>query len=313
MITDRVRITDVAPRDGLQNEPGFVPTEQKAALVRAIAASGVDEIEVTSFVSSKWVPQLGDAAQLCDLLREGKPSGVVYSALVPNEQGLQGALGANDRAGFRLIDKVSVFAAASETFSQRNTNGTIAETLARFGPVIRAAHGAGLAVRGYVSCAVACPFEGPIDPWAVAAVAGQMADLGIEEIDLGDTIGAGTRETIGRVISTTLEYLDESHGWSDASRLTVHLHDTGGLAAECVRVALELGVRSFDGAAGGLGGCPYAATPERRAPGNISTDALLEAVERAELRHGVDRARLAEAAALAASCAASARASGAPR
>ncbi|HZW08312.1 MAG TPA: hydroxymethylglutaryl-CoA lyase [Phycisphaerales bacterium] len=308
---DRVRITDVAPRDGLQNEPGFVPTAQKAALVRAIAASGVDEVEITSFVSPKRVPQLADAAALCDLLREDKPAGVLFSALAPNEQGLGGVLAANDRAGRRLIDKVSVFTAASESFSRNNTNATIDETLARFAPVVRTAHGAGLVVRGYVSCVVACPFEGPIDPWAVAAVAGRLADLGIEEIDLGDTIGAGSPETVGRVISTALEYLDESHGWSDASRLTLHLHDTGGRASECVRVALELGVRSFDGATGGLGGCPYASTPGRRAPGNLSTVDLVDAVERAGLRHRVDRSRLDQAEAAAADCLGSARGSGA--
>jgi hydroxymethylglutaryl-CoA lyase len=298
-MAERVRVTDVAPRDGLQNEPGVVPTSQKAALVRAIASSGVDEVEVTSFVSPRWVPQLGDAAALCDVLAADKPEGVIYSALVPNERGLAGVLEANGRAGFRLIDKVSVFAAASETFSRRNTNGGIAEVLERFGPVVRGAHGAGLGVRGYVSCAVACPFEGPIDPVAVASVASRLADLGVEEIDLGDTVGAGTAETAGRMLSTVLEGLDDSHGWADASRVTVHLHDTLGRAGECVRVALELGVRSFDGAAGGLGGCPFASKPGERAPGNIATAALLDEIERAGLRHGVDRTALHEAGTLA--------------
>lgn len=305
-----VRITDVAPRDGLQNESGFVPTAEKAGLVRAIAACGVDEIEVTSFVSPKWVPQLGDAPALCDLLASDKPAAMVYSALVPNERGMEGVLAANEKAGRRVIDKVAVFTAASETFSRKNTNASIAETFERIAPVVRLAHGQGLAVRGYVSCVVACPFEGPIEPLAVAAVAGRLAELGVEEIDLGDTIGGGTPETIGRMISTTLQSLDECLGWDDASRVTLHLHDTRGLAASCLRVALELGIRSFDASAAGLGGCPYASTPKARAPGNIDTLVLLDEIERAGLRHRVDRARLIEAASLAVRLAGEARARG---
>jgi len=296
---ERVRITDVAPRDGLQNEPGFVPTASKAELVRALSGAGVREVEVTSFVRPEWVPQLGDAAALCDLLAGHKPEGVRYSALVPNEKGLEGVLAANERAGMKLIDKVSVFTAASETFSRKNTNGSIAETIERFRPVVAGAQRNGLAVRGYVSCVVACPFEGPIEPFAVAAVATRLADLGVDEIDLGDTIGAGTGATFGRVLSTTLQALDEAHEWTDASRVTVHLHDTHGLAAECVRVALELGVRSFDGSVAGLGGCPFASTPERRAPGNISTELLVREVERAGLRHEVDMDALGAAAEMA--------------
>lgn len=298
-MSEIVRIADVAPRDGLQNESGFVPTAEKAVLVGMLAASGVDEVEVTSFVSPKWVPQLGDAADLCELLAKTKARGVVYSALVPNERGLHGVLEANRRAGSRVIDKVSVFTAASETFSRRNTNASIAETLERFAPVVAGARKEGLAVRGYVSCMVACPFEGPTEPWAVASVAGRLADLGVDEIDLADTIGAGTPESVGRAVSTVLQSLDESHGWLDADRLTVHLHDTHGRAGDCVRVALELGVRSFDAAAGGLGGCPYASAEGLRAPGNIATATLLDAVERAGLRHRVDRAKLNDAAALA--------------
>ncbi len=347
---ERVRITDVAPRDGLQNEAGLVPTEQKAALVRALAGCGLDEVEVTSFVSPKWVPQLGDAAELCDMLAQDKPEGVVYSALVPNERGMAGVLAANERAGFRLIDKVGIFTAASESFSQKNTNATIAETIERFRPVVRLAHEQGIAVRGYVSCVIACPFEGVIEPLAVAAVAGQLVALGVEEIDLGDTIGAGTGETIGRMLATVLEALEGHRGsrWhgspscadggsrghgspnradkekqdgpdakkthgsesratgsratgsrsigSEPSRVMLHLHDTHGRAAEGVRVALELGVRSFDGAVAGLGGCPYAGTAEARAPGNIATSVLLDEVERCGYRHGVDRSKLAVAA-----------------
>ena len=290
---ERVRITDVGPRDGLQNEAGFVPTAEKAALVRALALSGVDEVEVTSFVSPKWVPQLGDAAELCQMIGEDKPKGVVYSALVPNERGMEGVLSANERAGRRLIDKVGVFTAASETFSRKNTNATIAETIERFGPVVRLARQHGIRVRGYVSCVVACPFEGEIEPLAVASVAGRLMDLGVDELDLGDTIGAGAAESVGRMLAVVLGALDESHGGS--SDVTLHLHDTHGRAAECVRVGLELGIRSFDSSVAGLGGCPYAGTGDNRAPGNIGTGVLLGAVEAAGLSHGVDRWRLGEA------------------
>lgn len=302
---EQVRITEVGPRDGLQNEAGFVPTDRKAELVRALAGCGVDEVEVTSFVSPRWVPQLGDAAELCDMLAIDKPKGVVYSALVPNERGMEGVLAANARAGRRLIDKIGVFTAASESFSRRNTNASIAESIERFRPVLRLAREHGISVRGYVSCVVACPFEGPIEPLAVAAVAGRLVDLGVDEIDLGDTIGAGTAETIGRMLSTTLEALDESHGsengstWNDASRVTLHLHDTLARGAEGIRVALKLGVRSFDGSVAGLGGCPFAGAAGSRAPGNIATSLLLDTIEQAGLGHGVDRAKLAEASALA--------------
>ena len=308
---DRVRITDVAPRDGLQNEPGSIPTEAKARLVRALARSGVDEIEVTSFVSARSVPQLGDAAELCDMLAAGVPSAATLSALVPNEKGLEGVLAVNRRAGRVLLSKVAVFTAASETFTRRNINAGIAESIARFAPVVAGAHGAGLAVRGYISCAVACPFEGPIDPWSVAAVAGSLADLGVDEIDLGDTIGAGTRGSVGHMLETVMEYLDDSRGWSDASRLTLHLHDTAGHAADCARAAMEMGLRSFDSAAGGLGGCPFASTPGRRAPGNIATSTLVRAVRDQGLRCAVDPERFAECDRVAAELAAIARSDGA--
>lgn len=291
-MTDRARITDVAPRDGLQNEPlrggAPIPTAQKAALVRALAASGVDEVEITSFVSARWIPQLGDAAELCALLAEDKPGGVVYSALVPNERGMQGLLAANAAAGRRLIDKASVFTAASETFSLRNTNATIAETIERFRPVVASARENGLALRGYVSCAIECPFEGPIAPSAAARVVGELRRLGIEEIDLGDTIGAGTPERTAALLSAVA---DEA----PVGALVLHLHDTFGRATACVRQALAMGVRSFDGSAGGLGGCPFASTAHARAPGNISTRLLVQTVHSAGVRTGVDLDRLAEA------------------
>ena len=299
---ERVRITDVSPRDGLQNEPlsetgGAIPTERKAELVRAVAASGVDEVELTSFVSPKWVPQLGDAPALCAMLAGYKPEGVSFSALVPNERGMAGLIAANESATAAqgrvpLIDKASVFTAASETFSLRNTNASIAETLARFEPVIAMAKGAGLAVRGYISCVVECPFEGPIEPDAVAGVAERLSRLGVDEVDLGDTIGKATPETIARVIEAVSSRVP-------VNRLVIHLHDTFGGASDCVRESLRLGVRSFDGSAGGLGGCPYASTGGRRAPGNIATSVLVAAIESAGYTTGVDADRLQTASMLA--------------
>jgi hydroxymethylglutaryl-CoA lyase len=302
---EKVRITDVSPRDGLQNEAGVIPTSEKAELVRRLARSGVDEVEVSSFVSAKWVPQLGDAAELFGLLSAGDGRGPLLSALVPNERGLDSALEVNARAGRALIGKVSVFTAASETFSKKNTNATIAETIERFRPVVTRAHGAGLAVRGYVSCVVACPFEGAIGPGAVVDVCRRLLELGVDELDLGDTIGAGRAGTMRALLEACAAAFPLSGG---KAPVTVHLHDTFGHAAECVRVALELGCRSFDGSAAGLGGCPYAGTAEKRAPGNISTELLVATVEAAGFRTGVDRAALGEAAAFASSIVAKARA-----
>jgi hydroxymethylglutaryl-CoA lyase len=298
-MTRRVRITDVAPRDGLQNEPGVIDVASKVRLVELLARTGIDEIEVTSFVSPKWVPQLGDCAQVCDALATiANDRWPMLSALVPNEKGLAGALDANRRAGRSLLRKVSVFTAASETFSQRNTNASVAETIRRFEPVVKGAREAGLLVRGYVSCIVACPFEGPVAPGRVREVADLLAAAGVDELDLGDTIGAGTPETIRAV----LEDVGRSHPLDDASRpVTLHLHDTFGRAAACVRTALDLGVRSFDGAAGGLGGCPYAAVEGQRAPGNISTELLVRTLREAGFEAGVDEMALAEAGRFAAS------------
>ncbi len=299
-MSEHVRITDVSPRDGLQNESGVIPTDGKASLVRALVASGVDEVEVSSFVSPKWVPQLGDAAALFAMLAGDTPGGVMCSALVPNERGLDAALAVNGAAGRALIRKVSVFTAASETFSQRNTNASIAETLARFRPVIERAQGAGLRVRGYVSCIVACPFEGAIPPAAVADVSARLLELGIDELDLGDTIGRATPDSVEAVLIDVLERTNLSATNRDGDpSLTLHLHDTFGTAGSCVERALELGVRSFDGSVAGLGGCPYASTPGERAPGNIATETLVGVAHRMGYSTGVDLDALGRAAALA--------------
>lgn len=290
-----VRITDVSPRDGLQNEPGVITTADKARLVRFLCETGVDEVEVSSFVSAKWVPQLGDAAELFALLA-ADPPGPLLSALVPNERGLQAALDVNQRAGRALIGKVSVFTAASETFARKNTNATIAETIDRFVPVVQEARKHNLRVRGYVSCVVACPFEGPITPAAVVDVSRRLIDLGVDELDLGDTIGAATPHAI-------LALLNAIGGvWplSGAGPLiTLHLHDTFGRAASCVEQALDMGIRSFDGSAAGLGGCPYASVPGKRAPGNIATDTLVRTIHAAGYETGVDLEALGRASALA--------------
>ncbi len=307
----RVRITDVSPRDGLQNEPLVIPAADKARLVELLCATGVDEVEVTSFVSPKWVPQLGDGAQVFAALAARFPAGAprpMFSALVPNEMGLEAALGVNHAAGRPVVEKVSLFTAASETFSRKNTNASIAETFARFAPVLERAAAAGLRVRLYVSCVVACPFEGQIAPDTVAAVARQgllamrrahearpagTPGLGGIEIDLGDTIGAATPETLAPVIDLTLALPEWGHGRGPEASLVLHLHDTFGRAGSCVTRALAMGVRSFDSAAGGLGGCPYASTPGRRAPGNISTATLVRAVREAGFEAGIDDAALA--------------------
>ncbi|MCC6950190.1 MAG: hydroxymethylglutaryl-CoA lyase [Phycisphaerales bacterium] len=319
----RVRITDVSPRDGLQNEPGVIPASEKARLVELLCLAGVDEVEVTSFVSPRWVPQLGDGAEVFAALAARFPPGTrrpMFSALVPNDRGLDGALAVNRAAGRALIEKVSLFTAASETFSRRNTNASIAETFDRFVPVLDRAAVAGLRVRLYVSCVVACPFEGPIAPDTVATVARQglqamqrahdsrpagAPGLAGIEIDLGDTIGAATPETIAPAIERTLALPEWGHARGPEAALVLHLHDTFGKAASCVTRALSLGVRSFDSAAGGLGGCPYASTPGKRAPGNIATTALVRAIREAGFEAAVDDEALARASEFAAGLAAS--------
>lgn len=293
-MSDRVRITEVGPRDGLQNEPGIVPTAEKVRLVELCAATGVDEIEVTSFVSPKWVPQLGDATQVFDDLRgfSAEHDHPPFSALVPNDKGMTAAIEVARTP--LLLEKIAVFTAASEAFARKNINAGIDESFARFTSIIGMARNSSptgaLRVRGYVSCAIACPFEGPVAPKAVASVVRSLLMLGCDEVDLGDTIGAATPETTRSLLTAVLPEMG-----SDGSRhdqLTLHLHDTNGRAADCVRAALDMGVRSFDGSVAGIGGCPYASTPGKRAPGNISTETLVRTVHAAGYHTGVDLDRL---------------------
>jgi hydroxymethylglutaryl-CoA lyase len=275
-VSDRfVRITEVGPRDGLQNEKQVIPAEAKVAFVDLLSEARFPEIEVSSFVSPKWVPQLGDAAEVFARIR--RRPGTVYSALVPNERGMEGALAAR-------ADKIAVFAAASESFSQRNTGGSIDEVLARFLPVIAAARAAGLPVRGYVSCVVRCPYEGPVAPGAVRTVVDRLLALGVDEIDLGETLGVAMPDDIARLYDGIAPAIAPG-------RTTLHLHDTNGRALDNARAALALGVRSFDSSAGGLGGCPYA--PGAR--GNVDTVSLLSMLESEGYETGVDRAAAAAA------------------
>jgi hydroxymethylglutaryl-CoA lyase len=330
---ERVRITDVSPRDGLQNEPGFVPTQQKAELVELLCKTGVDEVEVTSFVSPKWVPQLGDANELLSILaskrrvehalpspsqKEGggqnsadvSPRRPLLSSLVPNERGLAAALAASAAVGRAILDRVSVFTAASETFSRNNTNASIAETIERFRPMVPIARDAGLDLRGYVSCAIACPYEGPVAPARVGETARSLCDLGIAEIDLGDTIGAGTTDTVRAMLGEVLGVLA---GHPVRPWLTLHLHDTFGHAADCVRAALDLGIRSFDGSVAGLGGCPYASRPGKPAPGNIDTQLLVRTIHAAGYETGVNLDALARAAEFARKIVGDSRAAAVPK
>ena len=271
---ERIRITEVGPRDGLQNEARAVSTDVKVAFIDLLSASGVAEIEVSSFVSSRWVPQLGDASEVFARIQRRK--GVTYSALVPNEQGLDAAM-----ALASPPDKIAVFTAASETFSRKNTNATIAQTLERFAPVIRRSRDARKPVRAYISCAVACPYEGPTDPQNVRSVAGKLLDLGVDETDLGDTIGVAAPSDIDLLYEGLA-------GLLKPGQTTLHLHDTRGTALTCAYRAFELGVRSFDSSCVGLGGCPYAPG----AAGNLATEDLVYTFNKMDCDTGVDLRRL---------------------
>lgn len=275
-MADEVLVFEMSPRDGLQNETAMIATADKVALVDLLSAAGFAKIETASFVSPKWVPQMADGAEV--LARITRRPGTAYTALTPNLRGLDAALAAG-------VDEVAVFAAASESFSRRNINCTIAESLARFGPLMEAAAAADVPVRGYVSCVTDCPYEGRIAPEAVAEVAAALAALGCYEISLGDTIGQGTPETVNAMLEAVIDRLP-------AEQLAGHFHDTGGRALENIRVSLARGLRVFDASAGGLGGCPYA--PGAR--GNVATEAVVAMLEAEGLATGIDREALAAAA-----------------
>jgi hydroxymethylglutaryl-CoA lyase len=278
-VTGVVRIIEVAPRDGLQNERVRVPVAAKIALIDALSASGLSVIEAASFVSPRAVPQLADGAEV--MAGIARRPGVAYAALVPNMTGYE-------RARAARADEVAVFAAATETFSARNINCTVAESLERFRPVLAAAARDGIRVRGYVSCVTDCPYEGPVAPAAVARLTGDLLALGCYEVSLGDTIGRGTPATVTAM-------LDDVLAVAPPDRLAGHFHDTGGAALANVEVSLARGLRSFDAAAGGLGGCPFAPG----APGNLCTLALVRRLHELGYDTGVDEACLEAAACLA--------------
>jgi len=275
-MTRHVEIFEVGPRDGLQNEPQVIPLAAKLALVDCLSRAGFRRIECASFVSPRWVPQMADSDRV--LAGIARAPGVFYAALTPNLRGLEAALAAG-------ADEVAIFASASEGFSRANINASIAESLERFAPVAKAAREAGLPLRGYVSCAVECPFEGPVAPAAAARVADALADLGCYEISLADTIGRARPEAVAAMLEAVLRGLP-------ADRLAGHFHDTAGQALANVEVALDLGLRVFDAAAGGLGGCPYAPG----AAGNLATEALAARLADLGYETGLDAAVLAEAA-----------------
>ncbi|WP_371054735.1 hydroxymethylglutaryl-CoA lyase [Rhodosalinus sp. K401] len=278
-MAERVEIFEVGPRDGLQNETAPIPTADKIALVDLLSRAGFRRIEVASFVSPKWVPQMADAAEVLAGIR--RAPGVSYAALTPNMRGLERAIAAQ-------ADEIAVFGAASEGFSKANINASVAESLERFRPVVEAARAAGLPVRGYVSCVTDCPYDGPVPPSKVAEVAGALDAMGCYEISLGDTVGQGTPERVAAMLEAVVAAVP-------AARLAGHFHDTAGRALDNIEVALGQGLRVFDAAVGGLGGCPYAPG----AAGNVATERVAARLAELGYATGLDMDVLGEAAAMA--------------
>ena len=275
-MAERVEIFEVGPRDGLQNEARQIPTSEKIALVDCLSGAGFSRIEAASFVSPKWVPQMADSAEV--LAGITRAPGVSYAALTPNMRGFEGAKAAK-------ADEVAIFGSASEGFSRANINATIKESLARFVPVVEAAQAAGIPVRGYVSCVTDCPYDGQVAPSEVARVAGQLFEMGCYEVSLGDTIGQGSPGRVDAMLSAVLEVVP-------ADRLAGHFHDTAGRALENIEMSIARGLRVFDAAVGGLGGCPYAPG----AAGNVATEAVHDRLIALGYETGLDRAVLDKAA-----------------
>jgi hydroxymethylglutaryl-CoA lyase len=275
MLPKQVRIVEVGPRDGLQNEPGQVSVKDKVAFINMLSDAGLTSIEVGAFVSPKWVPQMADTDKVYAAI--DKKPGVSYSVLVPNMQGMHAAVVAG-------VKEVDVFGAASETFSQKNINCSIEESLDRFRPVIAEAKKQGIRVRGYVSCVLGCPYEGDIAPEAVATVAKALYGMGCYEISLGDTIGTGTPQKTHVLLREVKKHIP-------VSALAVHFHDTYGRALDNIRAALEEGVVVVDSAAGGLGGCPYA----EGATGNVATEKVLTLMQSLGIETGIDLEKVLKA------------------
>ena len=274
-LPDRVRIIDVGPRDGLQNEAQPVPAAAKIELVHRLQAAGLREIEVTSYVSPRWVPQLADNHEVMSGLE--RAAGVRYSVLTPNLQGFEAALA--DRP-----DEVVVFGSASEAFSRRNINCSIAQSIERFAPVVEAARAAGIAVRGAMSCTVGCPYEGEVAPAQVGYLAGLMKGIGVQRVDVADTIGVGTPRRVQRAFEAALAHYDLEH-------VSGHFHDTYGQALVNTLAALQLGVWNFQSSVAGLGGCPYA----KGATGNVATEDLVYLLDGLGIDSGIDLDQLVDA------------------
>ncbi len=278
-VTERVEIFEVGPRDGLQNEAREIPVAEKVALIDCLSGAGFSRIEVASFVSPKWVPQMAGSAEVLEGIT--RMPGVSYAALTPNMRGFQDAMAA-------AANEVAIFGSASEGFSKANINATIEESLQRFAPVAEAAREVGVPLRGYVSCVTDCPYDGPVAPEQVAEVAGRLYEMGCYEISLGDTIGQGRPETIDAMLKSVVQSVP-------AEKLAGHYHDTGGRALDNIEMSLQHGVRVFDAAVGGLGGCPYAPG----AKGNVATEKVHDRLVSLGYETGLDRDVLARAAEMA--------------
>ena len=275
MMSD-VTIYEVGPRDGLQNEDRIIDTALKVELIDQLSKTGLEKIEVTSFVSPKWVPQMADNAEVMKSIKREK--GVTYSALTPNLKGIEDAIAAG-------ADEVAIFAAASESFSEKNINCTISQSLERFQSVVELASEHELPIRGYVSCVTHCPYEGVIDPINVVGVSELLMEMGCYEISLGDTIGKAKPEDI-------ISLLKAHTGRVPVEKIALHCHDTHGRALINIQAAYEMGVRTFDSSIAGLGGCPYA----KGASGNVATEAVLELLKGLGYDTGLDEEKLAKAA-----------------
>lgn len=274
VLPEKVKIVEVSPRDGLQNEKEFIPTDIKIQLINRLAAAGFANVEATSFVSPKWVPQMADSTQVMSGIE--RRGGTIYSVLAPNMRGFDGAVAAH-------ADEIVIFGAASEAFSQKNINCSIAESIARFEPVAEAAKAAGLRLRGSISCALGCPYQGDVDPTAVVDVARRYLALGCDEIDVADTIGVGTPQRVERVMKAVTEVVDPA-------RIAGHFHDTYGQALANILASLQVGVSIYHTSVAGLGGCPYA----KGATGNVATEDVLYMLHGMGIDTGVDFAAVVE-------------------
>jgi hydroxymethylglutaryl-CoA lyase len=278
-MAETVEIFEVGPRDGLQNETRLIATKDKIALVDCLSTAGFRRIEVASFVAPKWVPQMADSAEVLAGIKRG--AGISYAALTPNMRGFEAAVAAN-------ADEIAIFGSASEGFSKANINATIAESLTRFAPIAEAAKAQGVPMRGYVSCVTDCPYDGPVDPGQVALVAKALFDMGCYEISLGDTIGQATPERIEAMLKAVSQHIP-------VGQLAGHYHDTSGRALDNIEASLAQGLRVFDAAVGGLGGCPYAPG----AAGNVATEKVHQRLQALGYATGLEADILEEAAGLA--------------